>query len=694
MPTFSRGRWGAVLIGVPIIGLIVAVVVSLALVVSGRVDAQRSSLTITVLSSRPDVISGASAQIGVSAPPGTRLDQVRVRLNGADVTNQLKVTDVGLTGLIGGLAPSVNRLEATAPDVQSAVTTVTNHPLAGPVISGSQQTPFRCELDRFTTVDGQTLADGPSPCQVAPTSTYVYRAAASSSFKPLRGPALTDPTKRPDDLVSIPGVDGTSRPFIVRVETMTVNRGVAQIAMLDDPAAPDAVDWNGKLAYTFGGGGCGGGARQGDRTAKVLSPNLLRQGFAVASNSLNVTRVNCNDVIAAEAFMMTRELFIKQHGQPVYTLGLGCSGGAAQAYQIADNYPGLLDGLVAGCSLADLGFDLGQLTFDVRLLADYARRHPGALTTDQLLAVTGLDSTRQVATMNRLADLHATRGADASIWAQSSNVYGADEAGRPRRPMSNVGVQYGLSAFQTGRISAEQFVSLNTRIGGLDADLKPTEQRTVADSRAVRTAYATGRLLNGGGGLADIPIIDYRAMTYRPGETSLDLRYHSFVIRQRLVEANGDADNQVLLTDTGRGRFDLEQGVLLDAVAQMDRWILAVQAATTRGHRAVVQSRPADLVDACWDGEGSKIIERQTYGGPGRCNRLYPSTSTPRMVAGGPLAGTVLACVLKPVDRSDYPAVLSASQLTRLEAAFPTGVCDWPRGGDGQRDLDGTWLRF
>ena len=170
-----------------------------------------------------------------------------------------------------------------------------------------------------------------------------------------------------------------------------MNRGIAQVAMLDDPAEATGSAWNRKLIYAFGGS-CGGGHRQGTRAVGIMSPHLLSQGYAVASNSLNAFEQNCNDVIAAEAFAMTREHFIERHGAPAYTMGIGCSGGAAQAYQIADNYPGLLDGIVVGCSLADLGFAVGQLAFDARLLTAYAERHPGRLSAEQLRAVSGMES--------------------------------------------------------------------------------------------------------------------------------------------------------------------------------------------------------------------------------------------------------------------------------------------------------------
>jgi hypothetical protein len=54
---------------------------------------------------------------------------------------------------------------------------------------------------------------------------------------------------------------------------------------------------------------------------------------------------------------------------------------------------------------------------------------------------------------------------------QLVNVYGKDPAtGFARRPFDNVGVQYGLDAFNAGIITFAQFSDLNSRIGGFDID--------------------------------------------------------------------------------------------------------------------------------------------------------------------------------------------------------------------------------
>lgn len=64
---------------------------------------------------------------------------------------------------------------------------------------------------------------------------------------------------------------------------------------------------------------------------------------------------------------------------------------------------------------------------------------------------------------------------------------------------------------------------------------------------------------------------------------------------------------------------------------------------------------------------------------------LKPSLS-PRQVAGGPRAGTVLKCQLKALMRTDFAAgTFSDTQWARLQALFSDGVCDSSKPGVGQQ---------
>ena len=189
--------------------------------------------------------------------------------------------------------------------------------------------------------------------------------------------ALADRNARPDDLAEIAQKDGSKVPFIVRVETGTINRGIYQIAMVHDPKDPQpdhmtrSKGWDGRLLYTFGGGCQEGWYVQGKTTGGVLDIPVLQRGFAVASSSLNVFGNNCQDQLASETLMMVKEHFVEAYGVPKYTMGWGSSGGSYQQHQSADNYPGLLDSVMTGSSFSDVGFATVHNAADSWLLQQY-----------------------------------------------------------------------------------------------------------------------------------------------------------------------------------------------------------------------------------------------------------------------------------------------------------------------------------
>ena len=79
---------------------------------------------------------------------------------------------------------------------------------------------------------------------------------------------------------------------------------------------------------------------------------------------------------------------------------------------------------------------------------------------------------------------------------------------------------------------------------------------------------------------------------------------------------------------------------------------------------------------------------------PTTCNQLYPSNSFPREVAGADIAADIIKCQRKPLRQSDYAVAFTPQQWTRLQAIFPTGVCDWSKRGYEQQDLEDTWIVF
>ena len=687
-------------------------------------DAVDGVYELVSLSGRPDLITGGDALVGVLLPAGVDSSTLRVALSGMDITSAFRPDTANvLVGLVEGLSGSDELTLATSDGVARATLAFVDHPVEGPVFSGPHEHPFMCETDTFELVSGETLgAPLDDACSIERRVDYAYRSTEDGELK-----ALGDPRSRPPDLATTTTLTSAEVPYIVRIETGTVNRAVYQIAMLHDPttdAEPDPwtppAGWNGRLIYTFGGGCVNGWFRQGARTGGVTDDVMLRQGYAVASSSLNVYANNCNDVLAAETMMMVKERFVEGYGAPRYTIGWGCSGGAYQNHQIGDNYPGLLDGIIPGCSFPDVGFGTIPMITDARLLNHYFE-HGGAegFTEEEQRAIAGFLLLETMPNVSKNAGriavgefcpdalpeshrYHPTdnpTGARCDVYEHYVNVYGRDPvSGFARRSLDNVGVQYGLQVLNDGVLSKTQFLDLNERIGGFDGNGRFQAARTKADPQALQLAYETGRLTSGGGGLATTPIIDYRAYSDDREKGDVHTRYHSFSMRERLLKANGRVDNHVMLVEDMRyGLYSSASPVLSGALRQMDQWLENLAADTSSDPRAdkVARAKPPELTDACWtrDETAEQIVETQVRGS-GRCEELYPSPPSPREVAGMPLASDIPKCQLKPLDPTDYADPFDSSEMDRLHTIFTDGVCDWTKPGVGQTELKGTWLTF
>jgi hypothetical protein len=204
----------------------------------------------------------------------------------------------------------------------------------------------------------------------------------------------------------------------------------------------------------------------------------------------------------------------------------------------------------------------------------------------------------------------------------------------------------------------------------------------VADPAAVRTAYRTGRLTNGGGGLKDVPIIDYRAYFDTQSYGDIHVRYHTFSMRARLEKANGTSANQVsLLEDARYGLFSTDSPLLQHAIDSMDRWLTVLEADATSRPRIdkIVAARPPGLVEGC-RGPAGFIAQPLNRDPLSSCEQLFPSASFPREVAGAGIAADIIKCTLHAPVRSDYPGFTDA-QWSRLRTIFPAGVCDWSKPG-------------
>jgi len=681
---------------------------------------------VSLLSSKPEYVSGDDALVKISV--SSQNVQIQVTLNGTDVSESFKrssATPTEFVGLVKGIRQGSNELTAVANNAITSIT-LTGHPISGPIFSGPQQQPFTCQTDTFRLPDGVSFLGvaKDAKCSADTRVDYVYRnTAATPQFVPLKST-----TALPTD-VATTTVNGKSVPYVVRVETGVINRAIYQISMIHNPiaeAAPTFASspsgWNGKLVYTFGGGCTGGWYRQGNTTGGVLDNPILSQGYAMASSSLNVFGNNCQDLTAAESMAMVKERFIEAYGPPKYTIGWGCSGGSYQQHQIADNYPGLLDGILPGCSFPEVGFATTYSITDMRLLGNYFKNvAPNTFTDAQQEAVAGVKTVKTIYTGTvydgamriapnaycpstlpadqRYDPVKNPTGVRCSIYDHNVNVFGKDAVtGFALRPIDNVGVQYGLQALNAGVITIDQFLTLNEKVGGYDKDARFSTSRTVADLSAVTQAYQTGRLTSGGGGLKEIPIIDHRGYSDDRDVGDIHLKYHSFSMRERLIKANGNADNQVMLHEDFRyGYYSSFSPLLMDALKQMDLWLANISADTSASTKRekVIRNKPATLEEGCLtrDAVPKKIVEKLSQTA-GKCAELYPAPGSPRFVAGAPISADVIKCQLKAPNTSEYKVTFTAAEWTRLNTVFKEGVCDWSKPGIEQQGLRGTWLKF
>ncbi len=671
-------------------------------------DHGRGRLALTTVSNpRPQLVSGDEVLVRLTGS-GIRPGDVRITSDGQDVTASFHgQPDGSLLGLVTGMRIGRNRIVASVGRWDAASLSVIDHSINGPVFSGKQQLPFFCQTTAFG------LAPASPPDCSAPTQVSFDYKNTAGAFVP-----LADPTSRPADLATAT-VNGQSVPYIVRVETGVIDRAVYQTAALYDGQAPSPfrpdTNWNGKLVYTFGGG-CNAGFHQGTATGGVLDDQFLSLGYAVASSTLNVLDNNCSTIISAEAAMMVKEHFIDTYGPVRFTIGWGGSGGAIQQYEIADSYPGILDGIVPSISFPDPLTTAGPVT-DCRLLDSFfASANGSAFTTAEKTAIAGYNdyTTCQSWDLTFANRSTATGSCDSSIpvidrWSPTNpmgiicnsneqivNQLGVDPTtGFPNSALDNTGVQYGLSALDSGAITPAQFATLNASIGGLDFTGAPVAQRTEASRKGLRAVYADDLVNSASLGLSTTPVIDQRLdLDFAGFGNDIHTTDWSFIIRARMLAANGTDGNQVIIENQPTAAAINAANTY--ELAEMDAWLtnIANDHSDRSARHKVLDDRPSALTDGCFLSATDLVHQTLTDPGTGQCGASFPVASNPRMVAGEPLTMPALKCSLRPLHFRDYPVTFTSAEKAQLRQAFPTGVCDYNRRGVGVQAPIGSWLSY
>jgi hypothetical protein len=493
---------------------------------SSSTGATTHDFVIRVLSSPPSMVTGGDALVQVQVPQTVPMHQATLELNGSDITSTLTRDDAArtFTGMVRGLRLGDNTLAADSNGRgngrPTATLTLKNHPVTGPIFSGPQQHPFVCKTQTqglgWPTIDNQAglgmrvynttgvpasgIAGWSANCSAPTQVDFLYR-TTGGSFQPL--PAGT----RPADMAQTTTLDGRTVDYVIRRERGTINRFIYSISILapaGDPAAPpDLSLWNRRLIYSFSGGVAIGYNQGTFSTNDALYNNGLSKGYAVVYSTGNRTNTHYNLVLGGETAIMTKERFIEAYGVPLYTVGVGGSGGAIQQYVYAQNHPGvILDAAIPQYSYPDMVTQTIHVG-DCELLEHFMDVTDGAnpkwATWTNRTWLEGMNASNTRSNPYRggapgnsecvngwrgltplaMNPLFGTAGSgsehfDPAVmaavkwthWDDLRNVYGLDAFGYGRSTWDNVGVQYGLAAVKAGRISPAEFLKLNATVGG------------------------------------------------------------------------------------------------------------------------------------------------------------------------------------------------------------------------------------
>src|SRR5918997_37623 len=543
---------------------------------------------------------------------------------------------------------------------------------------------------------GQTVTIGHSRnCSIQSRVDYQYRTTAGQFA------ALPADGSRPANMAQTTLLDGRTVDYVVRRERGTINRFIYSFAMLAPLAEaqapqgePDTSLWNKRLIYTFDGG-VAIGRNQGTPGGSALYDIGLRKGYGIMHSSGTRTSTHYNLVLGGETALMTKEEWIERYGVPLYTVGVGGSGGGIQQYVYGQNHPGLLDAGIPQYSYPDMVTQTIHVG-DCELLEHYMdvtdSANPKWQNWDDREWLEGLNAhaTRpnpwrglqpgntecvngwRGLTPLAMNPLFGTAGAGTermdpaamaavhwTHWEDAKNIYGVGPDGYAPQTWDNVGVQYGLKALTDGNITPQEFLELNARIGswvdpgemvqegrpflpvGTFDPWSSRNMRLSADGGVTPAPRRQGDLAamraayNRGiyfDGDIDIPLIDWRH--YLEEELDMHNSHQSFASRQRMLDHDGRASNQLIWFTDARPQRAADQTP--EAFEVIDEWMANIREHPRRG---VARNRPATATDRCFTTQGVEIARGREVcrvgGGPprGRELALRPHRDLERLAA-------------------------------------------------------------
>ncbi len=316
---------------------------------------------------------------------------------------------------------------------------------------------------------------------------------------------------------------------LIRVETGTINRFIYMLALpvsrADLPEKFNGEKWNNRLIYRFKGG-VGVGHKQGRvGISKMLYEHegQLNQGYAIAFSSGTQTSNHYDIWLSEDTALRVKEQFASRYGEPIYTIGMGGSGGAIQQYLLSQNHPGIIDAAIPLYSYPDmvtqvsyaLDCELMEYYFDVtsdndiwqhwpnrslvegnNALQDFNNRYgnlqgiAGFLNGDFTMMPKGASQctngwrgpSQHINNPYFFSNYYQVSRetllkVDWSHWGNLSNFYGTHNDGFGKRFWDNQGVQYGLNSLQEDTLTIDEFIKLNKYIGGWKKPVEMENER-------------------------------------------------------------------------------------------------------------------------------------------------------------------------------------------------------------------------
>ncbi|MCR6480512.1 DUF6351 family protein [Variovorax sp. ZS18.2.2] len=394
----------------------------------GSGDSPVAAIALKTLSNRADLISDGDALMEVVLPQGVKSEDVRVDVNGTDVSPQFAVRDNGrMIGLVAGLHAGENQVSAkpsaNATNVRGARLVVTNYSRSGNIFAGAPIQPWVCATKTGSAVTvsvpgtGLSASTTPRPngldsdpvdadCNAPTTFSYYFMPKAKEGSACTFTVAVTvpgttpcfqpyDPKSRPADaqIADVTTDRGDTVKALLRLERGVLDRGIYQVVGLFDPAKPwtpvaPQKGWNGKVLWSFAGAATGNRFQQ-QPLSDPFNDRALRAGFITVTSALTDHQLNNNDLLATEAMMMIKEHIVDTYGEIRYAMGFGASGGSTMQTVPTSIMPGLLDGLITLVSFPDTVTIWGETRDCMALEKFYASANAGGWSEDARSTING-----------------------------------------------------------------------------------------------------------------------------------------------------------------------------------------------------------------------------------------------------------------------------------------------------------------